>query len=152
MKAFNHTLKYRTRKFLDFIDITKEIEQLVKKSRIKNGFVTVFSKHTTAAIRINEREKGIRKDFRLFAKKLLPPDDYYHHNDLEIRTENLVCDPNASDCINGHSHCLHLLMGATSESVPILDGKFAFGTWQRVFLIELDCSRPRKVIVQIIGR
>lgn len=136
---------------MDFIDMTEDIEKLIKKNKVKNGFIVVFSKHTTAAVRVNEKEKGICKDFENFVKRLLPPKKYYYHNDLSIRTENLVCEPGASDCLNGHSHCLHLLMGATSEKVPILEGKLVFGPFQRIFLIELDCARFREVIVQIVG-
>lgn len=136
---------------MDFIDITDDIEKIVKDKKIKNGFVTVFSKHTTVAVRINEREKGIYNDFKKFVMQLLPPKQYYKHNDLTIRTENLVCEPGASDCLNGHSHCLHLLMGATSESIPIIEGKLSFGTFQRIFLIELDCARKRQILVHLIG-
>lgn len=149
MKIYNHALLFTTKKFMDFIDITDEVEKLIKKRKIKNGFVIVFSTHTTAAVRINEKEKGIYKDFEIFTKKLLPHKQYYHHNDLNIRTENLVCDIGASDCLNGHSHCLHLLMGATTELIPIVNSKFAFGTFQRIFLIELDCPRRREVLIQI---
>ncbi len=151
MKHHVKKIKYQTKKFMDFIDITEDVALFAKENKIQNGFLTIFINHTTAAIRINEREKGITKDFELFAKKLLPSKDYYHHNDLTIRTENLVCEPGASDCLNGHSHILHLLMGGTSEHVPIIDGKLAFGTFQRIFLIELDCARPRSVTIQIIG-
>ncbi|PIV71211.1 secondary thiamine-phosphate synthase enzyme [Candidatus Roizmanbacteria bacterium CG17_big_fil_post_rev_8_21_14_2_50_39_7] len=151
MKHHVKKIKYQTKKFMDFIDITEDVALFAKENKIQNGFLTIFINHTTAAIRINEREKGITKDFELFAKKLLPSKDYYHHNDLTIRTENLVCEPGASDCLNGHSHNLHLLMGGTSEHVPIIDGKLAFGTFQRIFLIELDCARPRSVTIQIIG-
>lgn len=150
MKISNNVLKFKTKKFIDFIDITDKVKDLVKKKKIKNGVVTVFSKHTTAAIRINEKEKGIYKDFEIFAEKILPHKKYYHHNDLTIRTENLVCDIGASDCLNGHSHCLHILMGATSEFIPIIEGKLALGTYQRIFLIELDCPRQREILVQII--
>lgn len=149
MKIHNHVLKYKTKKFIDFIDITEDVENLIKKNKVKNGYIIVFSKHTTAAIRVNEKEKGIYKDFKIFVNKLIPAKQYYHHNDLTIRTENLVCDVGASDCLNGHSHCLHLLMGATSEHIPIIDGKLAFGLYQRIFLIELDCPRSREVLVQI---
>lgn len=149
MKVHNYTIKKTTKKFMDFIDITDEIEKLVKKSKAKNGFIIVFSKHTTAAIRINEKEKGIYKDFAMFSRRLLPTKQYYHHNDLKTRTENLVCDIEASDCMNGHSHCLHLLMGGTSELVPLIDHKLALGTYQRIFLIELDCPRRRNILVQI---
>ncbi|TRZ51227.1 YjbQ family protein [bacterium] len=149
MKIYNHTLIFTTKKYMDFIDITNEVEKLIKKSKAGNGFVMVFSKHTTAAIKINEKEKGIYKDFSRFSQRLLPKKQYYHHNDLNIRTENLVCDIGASDCMNGHSHCLHLLMGGTTELVPIINRKLALGTYQRIFLIELDCSRQRKILVQI---
>jgi secondary thiamine-phosphate synthase enzyme len=151
MKTHSHILKYKTKKFMEFIDITPDVEKLVLDKNFKNGFLTIFCKHTTAAIRINEKEKGIYKDFEKFALKLLHPKKYYHHNDLSIRTENLVCEPGASDCLNGHSHCLHLLMGATSESIPVVDGKMVFGPFQRIFLIELDCSRNRQVLIHMMG-
>lgn len=151
MKHHAKTIKYKTKKFMDFIDITDDVASFAKEKKILNGFFTIFINHTTAAIRINEREKGITKDFELFARQLLPRDKYYHHNDLTIRTENLVCEPGASDCLNGHSHILHLLMGGTSEHVPIINGKLAFGTFQRIFLIELDCARLRTITFQIIG-
>jgi len=151
MKTHCHTLRFKTKKFMDFIDITDEIKNLIKKRKIKDGLVTIFSKHTTAAVRINEKEKGIFKDFKIIVQTLFPPKKYYHHNDLSIRTENLVCEVGASDCINGHSHCLHLLMGATSEFIPIMNKELTLGTYQRIFLIELDCARRREVLVQIIA-
>ncbi|MDO8609241.1 MAG: secondary thiamine-phosphate synthase enzyme YjbQ [bacterium] len=152
MKHHHKIIKYQTKKFMEFIDITDEVVNFTKGSNIKNGYVTIFSKHTTAAIKINEKEKGITKDFELFAQKLLPAKDYYHHNDLTIRTENLVCEPGVeTDCLNGHSHCLHLLMGGTSEHIPLIDGQLVLGTFQRIFLIELDTARPRKVVFQIVG-
>lgn len=151
MKHHVKKIKYQTKNFMEFIDITEVAAAFAKENNISNGFLTVFINHTTAAIRINEREKGITKDFELFAKLLVPSNKYYHHNDLTIRTENLVCEPGASDCLNAHSHILHLLMGGTSENVPIIEGKLALGTFQRIFLIELDCARPRTITFQIIG-
>jgi len=151
MKHHTKKNKYKTKKFMDFIDITDDVSLFVKENNIYNGFLTIFINHTTAAVRINEKEKGITKDFEIFTRALLPSKNYYHHNDLTIRTENLVCDPGASDCLNGHSHCLHILMGGTSEQVPIIEGKLALGTYQRVFLIELDTARQRTIIFQIIG-
>lgn len=136
---------------MEFIDITNDVEKLIKEDKTQNGYVIIFSKHTTAAIRVNEKENGIYRDFENFVNRLLPPTKYYCHNDLNIRTENLVCDIGASDCLNGHSHCLHLLMGGSTELVPIIDGKLSFGPYQRIFLIELDCARSREVIFQIFG-
>lgn len=150
MKIVNDSIEIKPDKYLDFIDLTEEVEKIVSTSGVKNGSVLVYSTHTTLAICVNEKEKGICNDFESLVTKLIPKDCYYQHNDLTIRTENLVCQSAASDCLNGHSHCTHLLM-RNSETVPIIDNKMALGVWQRIFAIELDCSRPRKIIVQVSG-
>jgi secondary thiamine-phosphate synthase enzyme len=146
----NTTINFKSEEQLEFKDITEEVENFIKETKIKNGNVLVFSTHTTLAICINEKEKGIVKDFKKLINRIIPKEAYYCHNDLNIRTENLVCQSAASDCLNGHSHCTHLLM-RNSETIPIIDGKMALGIWQRIFAIELDCCRKRSVIVQIIG-
>ena len=146
----NNKIEYISEKYLEFKDLTDQIEDQLRESGIKNGYVLVFSKHTTLAICINEKEAGIAKDFKKVISKIIPKNAYYCHNDLNIRTENLVCQSGPSDCLNGHSHCTHLLM-RNSEMIPIIDGKMAFGPWQRVFGIELDCGRKREVMVQISG-
>jgi len=146
----NTDLNFSSKDYLEFIDLTEEVEDFCKKSKIKNGSVLIYSTHTTLAICVNEKEKGICADFKELMEKLIPKDKYYRHNDLTIRTENLVCQSAASDCLNGHSHCTHLLM-RNSETIPIIDGKLALGVWQRIFAIEVDCGRKRKVIVQVTG-
>lgn len=151
MKIKNKTFFLKTKKYLEFIDLTDQVKDFVKTSKIKNGQVLIYSFHTTLAIRINEKERGIINDFGGFMAKFLPKEKYYEHNDLKIRTENLVCSVGATDCLNGHSHCAHLLMGGTSEVVPIIDGKLALGQWQWIFAIELDSARSRKIIMQIMG-
>lgn len=150
MKIINEIIEIKPSKYLDFIDLTEKVELIVNNSKIKNGSVLIYSTHTTLAICINEKEKGICKDFEVLMNKLIPKDTYYYHNDLTVRTENLVCQSAASDCLNGHSHCTHLLM-RNSETIPIIEGKIMLGMWQRIFAIELDCCRPRKIIVQISG-
>lgn len=146
----NTKIEYKSEEYLEFRDITDEVEKFVKKSRIRDGQVLVYSTHTTLAVCVNEKEKGIVKDFKNLMGKLIPKDGYYCHNDLNIRTENLVCQSAASDCLNGHSHCTHLIM-RNSETIPIIEGKMTLGTWQRIFAIELDCCRKRTIIVQIMG-
>lgn len=141
-------IEFVSDEYLSFKDITDLVEEFVKKSKIKEGTVLIYSPHTTQAVAVNEKEKGIFADFKDLVNRLIPKENYYRHNDLSLRTENLVCEIGASDCINGHSHCGHLLM-KTSELVPISKGKMMLGCWQRIFLIELDCSRKRRVIVQI---
>lgn len=146
----NNKIEYTSQEYLEFRDLTDEIEKQIEKEKIKNGYVLVYSRHTTVAICVNEKETGIVKDFKSLMKKLIPKDIYYCHNDLTIRTENLVCQSGESDCLNGHSHCTHMLM-PNSEMIPIIDGKMALGTWQRIFAIELDCQRKRELIIQISG-
>jgi len=146
----NSEINFKSQKPFEFKDITEEVEKMVSESKIKNGMVLVYSTHTTLAICVNEKEKGIVNDFEKLIGKLVPKNGYYQHNDLNLRTENLVCQSSASDCLNGHSHCTHLLM-RNSESIPIIEGKMAMGIWQRIFAIELDCCRDRKVLLQVIG-
>jgi secondary thiamine-phosphate synthase enzyme len=143
-------IEFTSQEYLEFRDITTKVEQIVKTSKIKNGQVLIFSTHTTLAICVNEKEKGIVTDFKNLMNRIIPKDSYYCHNDLTIRTENLVCQSAASDCLNGHSHCTHLLM-RNSETIPITNKKMTLGIWQRIFAIELDCKRKREIIIQIIG-
>ena len=150
MKILKQVYSYQSQSRFEFKDITEVINEAVKKSKVKTGQVLVYSPHTTLAIKVNEKEKGIVKDFAAFCKKLLPRDNYYCHNDLKIRTENLVCSVGATDCLNGDSHCLHMLMNA-SETLIIEKGKVLLGIWQRIFAIELDDKRKREIFIQIIG-
>lgn len=148
IKSTNIT--YKSEEYLEFRDITDEVEEFVSKTKIKNGSVLIYSTHTTLAVCVNEKEKGIVADFKNLVDRVIPKNIYYHHNDLNVRTENLVCQSSASDCLNGHSHCTHLLM-RNSETIPIINRKMMLGMWQRIFAIELDCCRQRNLIVQIIG-
>ncbi len=149
MKVVTITHSLHTKEAPQFVDLTDEVQAAVAKSGVTNGTVTVYSKHTTAAIRINEKESGFIEDFKDFLKKEFPPFAYYRHNDMKIRTENLDCDDDRC-AKNGHSHCAHMLLG-TSETIPIVDNKLTLGMWQRVFLVELCSPRKREVVFQIIG-
>lgn len=144
--TYTHVITLETTAAPQFIDITAEVERAVEESGVQNGIAVVFSKHTTAAIRINENEPLLLQDMLDFLEQIAPPTKYYRHNDFKIRTANMTDD----ECPNGHAHCQHLLMGA-SETIPIIGGKLQFGRWQRVFLIELDRPRRREVVVQILG-
>ncbi len=139
-------LYYRTARAPEFVDITEDVRDVLRRSGVRDGFVVIFSRHTTAAIRINEAEPLLLEDMEEMLARIAPAGVYYRHNDLSIRTVNVVEDED----LNGHSHCQHLLMGA-SEAVPCLDGELLLGRWQRVFLVELDCAREREVIVQVVG-
>lgn len=150
MQIKNTTLDFKTNDYLEFRDITEEVEKFVKETKIQNGMILVYSMHTTLSVSVTEHETGIFGDFKDLVCKLIPKDCYYRHNDLSIRTENLVCQSGPSDCLNGYSHCTQLLM-RNSETIPIVDGKMVFGKWQRIFMIELDCARKRQIFLQAMG-
>jgi secondary thiamine-phosphate synthase enzyme len=129
-----------------FHDITDEVNAIVAESGVAFGQVTVFSKHTTAAIRINENEPLLLRDMARTLRQIAPSNAYYEHNDFGRRTVNM----NEDECANGHSHCQHLFL-STSETIPIIEGRTALGTYQSVFLIELDHPKVREVIVTVVG-
>ena len=140
------TFTVTTERAPQFIDITADVERIVRESGVRDGFALVFSRHTTAAVRINENEPLLISDMEEFLKRVAPRDLYYRHNDFAIRTHNMTSD----ECPNAHAHCQHLLLGS-SEAIPIEDGRLVLGRWQRVFLVELDRPREREVIVQAFG-
>ncbi len=146
MLALTNRLIFETTRAPEFIDITERVVEFVGGTGIKNGFVVVYSKHTTAAIKINENEPLLLHDMERFLERLASQNGYYQHNDFTLRTVNMTED----ECPNGHAHCQHLLM-STSETIPIVDGELQLGRWQRVFLVELDRPRAREVVLQVLG-
>lgn len=146
MKTQVYCLKVQSSKELEFIDITQRVQECVAKTKVKHGFAVVYSKHTTAAIKINENEPLLLQDMEQFLERIAPRNGKYRHNDFSIRTVNM----NEDECPNGHAHCQQLLLG-TSETIPIVEGIMQFGRWQSIFLIELDHPREREVVVQVIG-
>jgi secondary thiamine-phosphate synthase enzyme len=129
-----------------FIDLTDEVTRVVDASGVRFGQVAVFSQHTTAAIKINENEPLLLRDLARTLRNFAPPQAYYEHNDFSRRTVNM----NPDECANGHAHVQHLFL-ATSETIPVIDGRISLGTWQRVFLVELDHPRLRRVLVNVVG-
>jgi secondary thiamine-phosphate synthase enzyme len=146
MKIKNKEFKLKTKKTADFIDITHKVEKFIAESKVKEGLANIQSMHTTAAIIVNENEPLLIKDMEAFLEKLASNKCEYNHDNFEIRTVNM-CD---DECVNGHSHCKAILL-PTSVTLNIVDSKLQLGQWQRIFLRELDRSRPRKVQIQIIG-
>ena len=130
----------------EFIDITDEVKGILDRSSIQEGSVLIFSRHTTAAIEINEDEPLLLRDMTYFLERIAPREADYKHNDFVIRTANMTDD----ECPNGHAHCQHLML-RTSETIPVSAGDLLLGRWQRIFLIELDRPREREVIVQVQG-
>jgi len=139
-------LTVQTTRGIEFIDITDAVQEIVEDSGVLHGFVIVYSRHTTAAIRLNEHEPLLLRDMERMLRRLVPTDGCYLHDDWTVRTVNLT----DRERVNGHAHCQHLLL-STSETVPVVDGSLALGRWQRLFLVELDQATEREVLVQVWG-
>jgi secondary thiamine-phosphate synthase enzyme len=139
-------VEFETTAAPEFIDITEDVVRVVEASGIRFGQATIFSQHTTAAIKINEHEPLLLRDLARVLRNFAPPSAYYEHNDFDRRTVNM----NEDECANGHAHVQHLFLG-TSETIPVVDGRITLGAWQRVFLVELDHPRLRRVLVNVVG-
>ena len=146
MKTKHKTLRYQTKELFDFIDLTNEIKSFIEESGVKNGLVNIQILHTSSALIVNENEPLLKEDIKRNLEKTASNKLKYKHDDFSIRIVNL-CD---NECKNGHSHCkaIHLL---PSTTLNLIDGELQLGQWQKIMLIELDCSRPRKVQIQILG-
>jgi len=135
MKVFIEEVSVRSEKPVDILDITEEISSVVRRSGVRSGVAVVFTKHTTAAVAINENESRLKQDVLSVLQKLVPKGAGYKHDEIDD---------------NAHAHIQAMLLGA-SESIPINDSRLQLGTWQRVFLVELDGPRPRRLLVQVMG-
>ncbi|MEX0683133.1 MAG: secondary thiamine-phosphate synthase enzyme YjbQ [Dehalococcoidia bacterium] len=143
IKFASHTLVFQTERGPQFIDITEHVTELLAQSGLENGFIVVFSRHTTAAITINENEPHLIADMEKMLEAAAPCAADYAHN---VHGHPI----DSGDLPNGHSHCQHLLLGV-SESIPVAEGRMLFGQWQRIFLVELDHAREREVVVHLVG-
>lgn len=132
------------------IDLSEEVNSFLNEIQANDGQLLVYSLHTTLAIVVNEKESGITHDLEVALEEVAKQDKYYRHNDMEVRTENLVCSTGAEECLNGHSHLRHLLLG-TSEVLPISKRKWVRGRWQWLMAIELDGPKNRELVLQYIG-
>ena len=140
-------LHFRTTAANQVLDLTDDVREHIARSGIRHGQVTVMTPHTTTTIVINESETGFLNDFRRLIAEVVPVEGYYEHDDHEVRTENLQED----EFINGHAHVRQMLVGATSATIPVVEGELVVGQWQRILFIELDQSRTRRTILHSQG-
>jgi secondary thiamine-phosphate synthase enzyme len=139
MKVVSNTIKLQTKGEGDMIDMTSQLANIVKESKIKNGTATIFVSGSTAAVTTIEYESGLIHDFPEMLSRIVPKDLEYEH-------DNTWHDG------NGHSHVRSSLIGP-NITIPIIHGKLTLGTWQQVVLLEMDTrSRNRTVILQIMGQ
>jgi len=147
MKIVNHVINLSTQATLDFIDVTEKIMKVVKKYGVKDGVVNVQSLHTTMAVIIQEAEPLLIGDLKKTLEKVAPRTLKYMHDNFKIRTVNM--HPN--EPINGHSHCKALFL-TSGVFVNVVKSNLQLGNWQRIFAVELDSARKRKIALQIIGK
>jgi len=127
------TFQVRTSAQTEFIDITRSVQEAVKKTEIEDGFCIVFIPHTTAAVTINENaDPSVVHDMVMALNKIVLFQDQYRH--LEG---------------NSPAHIKASLVGC-SETVFVESGKLVLGTWQGIFFCEFDGPRNRKVHVRVV--
>ena len=132
---------------LDAFDVTAEVEDTVASSGVVHGSVLVFSPHTTCCVVVGPGGAETERSLQATLEAIAAEDGYYAHDDLTIRTENLVEDEPA----NAPAHILHAVAGKASECIPVVDGKVVLGDAQRILFVELDASRPRRYLIQVLG-
>jgi len=138
MAVATRTLQIATSKELDIIDLTSDVQSLVRESGIKSGIVTVFVPGSTASVTTTEFEPGVFSDLPNALENIAPKEAQYAHH-LTWGDDN------------GRSHVRASILGP-SLTVPFSNSSLLLGTWQQIVLVELDTrSRKRTVIVQIIG-
>jgi secondary thiamine-phosphate synthase enzyme len=141
LQLYLETILYKTRERLELINITRDLNEVVRKHGLKAGFIIVQSLHTTTAVFINEFQQALVDDMKSFLERLVGRLDYWRHN-----------DPRLSECErqNAASHLRAMVLGHTL-SVPVRNGELMLGTWQSIILAELDGPRERSVQVQVLG-
>jgi len=137
MKSFREYLWFNTKKRQEFINITPQVEDILRKSGIKEGLCLVNAMHITASVFINDDEGGLHQDFSMWLEKLAPyGKDKYQHN---LSGED-----------NGDSHLKRTVMGR-EVVVAVTQGKLDFGPWEQIFYGEFDGQRKKRVLIKIIG-
>jgi len=137
MKSLTEYLWFQAKSRRAFFNITPKVEELVRKSGVKEGLCLVNAMHITASVFINDDESGLHQDYERWLEKLAPhaPTSQYDHN---------VGEDNAD------AHLKRTIMGR-EVVVAITDGCLDFGTWERIFYGEFDGRRKKRVLVKIIG-
>ena len=138
LKSLTEYLWFETPQRRDYVNITPQIEALVKKSNVQEGLALVAAQHITASVFINDNESGLLQDYDDWLEKLAPhaPTSQYRHN----RT--------GED--NADAHLKRQVMGR-EVVVPITNGELDFGPWEQIFYGEFDGRRRKRVVVKIMG-
>jgi secondary thiamine-phosphate synthase enzyme len=138
---FNRVVDWITTERLQLINITDRINDIVRKSGIRDGMVHLQSLHTTAAVFLNEWQEALLHDVKSYLDHLVPTHLEWRHN-----------DPRYSDCErqNADSHLRGMVLGQ-SLCLQVRNSAVLLGTWQSIILAELDGPRSRSMSVQVTG-
>ena len=136
MKSHTEHLWFNTKNRIEFVNITDKVESIVRKSKVKEGFVLVNAMHITASVYINDAESGLIQDFKEWLNGLVDINKDYRHN--------LTGEDNA------YAHLMRTIMGR-EVVVAITNGKLDFGPWEQIYYAEFDGMRKKRVMVKIIG-
>jgi secondary thiamine-phosphate synthase enzyme len=136
MKFFTEYLIFHTKQIHDYINITSQIEDILRKSKIHDGMILVSAMHITAGVYVNDNEMGLIQDIEEWLEKLAPYNpNYKHHRTGET---------------NGDAHLKSMIVHH-EVIIPVTNGKLDFGPWQQVFYAEFDGQRKKRVIVKVMG-
>lgn len=132
-KVFNTSYSFSTKGEIEFIDLSDKVQEAVSKSGIKNGLVHVFAPHATGILILTESDYSLLNDIKALLEKLIPKHAAYNHPS------------------NAHAHLRSVLL-PPDKTLPVIDGRIEFGTWQSLVFVETDVHpRRRTVIIQVIG-
>jgi secondary thiamine-phosphate synthase enzyme len=136
MRFHTEYLWFNTKKRREYVNVTDQIEEIVKKSGIREGMALVSAMHITAGVYVNDAEEGFISDMDEMLDRLAPfGKDYNHHRTGED---------------NGDAHLKSILMHHQIV-VPITAGNLDFGPWQQIYYAEFDGRRKKRVIVKVMG-
>ena len=136
MRAHTEYKTIHTKKRRELVHLTREVEAVVERSGVREGFVLVSAMHITAGVFVNDDEPGLHRDIWRWVEQLAPAGpDYDHHRTGED---------------NGDAHLKSLLVHH-EVILPITSGRLDLGPWQRVFYAEFDGQRDKRLIYKVIG-
>jgi secondary thiamine-phosphate synthase enzyme len=139
MKAYTEHLTFNIPARMDFLNITSQVEEIVRKSNVQEGLVLVNAMHITASVFINDDESGLHEDYKKWLEGLAPfdasPTRYKHNRTGED---------------NADAHMKRQVMGR-EVVVAITKGRLDFGPWEQIFYGEFDGRRAKRVLVKVIG-
>jgi len=138
MRSYRKELWFDVPSRRAFINITDQVEDCLRESRVSEGLALVNAMHITASVFINDDESGLHQDYDRWLEQLAP------HEPVSRYQHNLTGEDNAD------AHMKRQVMGR-EVVVAITDGKLDFGPWEQIFYGEFDGRRRKRVLVKIIG-